>query len=97
MIHATIWMHLKSIMVKKTDTEDLISYDSIYMKNIRNQTIVIENRWLVASGQKWKKGFLSHKGIYVIEMFNIMIMVVVTLLNIFFKTMHLKLVNFIIC
>ena len=37
---------------------------------------------------------IDHKGIYVIEMFNIMIMVVVTLLNIFFKTMHLKLVNF---
>lgn len=52
-------MYLKSIMVKKTDTEDLISYDSIYMKNIRKQTIVIENRWLVASGQKWKKGLTT--------------------------------------
>ena len=40
---------------------------------------------------------IDHKRIYVTEMFNIMIMVVVTLLNIFFKTVHLKLVNFIIC
>ena len=44
MIHATIWTHLKSVMAKKTDTEDLISYDSIYMKNITRQTIMIENR-----------------------------------------------------
>lgn len=59
MIHATIWTHLKSIMAKKTDTEDLISYDCIYMKNITRQTIMIENRRLVASGQKWKKGLTT--------------------------------------
>lgn len=59
MIHATIWTHLKSVMAKKTDTEDLISYDSIYMKNITRQTIMIENRWLVARSQKWKKGLTT--------------------------------------
>ena len=59
MIHATTWTHLKSVMAKKRDTEDLISYDSIYMKNITRQTIMIENRWLVASSQKWKKGLTT--------------------------------------
>lgn len=80
---------------KKPDTDDCILYSSIYMMFKKRQNYSDRKQIADFQGLKVEKG-TDLKGVYMMERFCIMTVVVMTPLDIFFKPVHLKLVNSII-